>query len=109
MRQLLVYMNDRRAGVLTEQTPGKGYTFVYDDDYLASEMPSVSVTLPKREKSYESDLLFPFFVNMLPEGANRRVICRSLRIDEDDFFGLLTAMAGRDFIGAVNVRKMNDE
>jgi serine/threonine-protein kinase HipA len=42
---------------------------------------------------------------MLPEGGNRRAICRSLRIDEQDFFGLLTAMADQDFIGAVDVRK----
>ena len=53
--------------------------------------------------------LFPFFTNMLPEGANRSVICRSLRIDELDFFGLLSAMAGKDFIGAVNIRRIGDE
>ena len=47
MRQLEVYMNDRKAGVLTEQHPGKGYVFQYDKDYLSSDSPSVSVTLPK--------------------------------------------------------------
>ena len=52
---------------------------------------------------------FPFFTNMLPEGANRRGICRSLRIDENDFFGLLIAMADKDFIGAVQVRKTTDD
>ena len=51
----------------------------------------------------------PFFTNMLPEGANRRGICRSLRIDENDFFGLLIAMADKDFIGAVQVRKTTDD
>ncbi len=85
--------------------PGRGYTFAYNAAYLASQLPAISVTLPKREEPYESEYLFPFFSNMLPEGINRRVICRSMRIDEDDFFGLLTAMAGADFIGAVNVRK----
>ena len=103
MRQLEVYMNDRKAGVLTEQHPGKGYVFQYDIDYLSSDSPSVSVTLPKSKEAFESDLLFPFFTNMLPEGANRKVICRSLRIDENDFFGLLSAMAGKDFIGAVHI------
>ena len=48
--------------------------------------------------------ILPFFANMVPEGANRRMICRSHRIDEDDFFGLLTVMAGKDCIGAVNLR-----
>ena len=57
----------------------------------------------------EEPYLFPFFTNMLPEGANRRSICRSLRIDENDFFGLLIAMADKDFIGAVQVRKTTDD
>ena len=51
----------------------------------------------------------PFFSNMVPEGANRRVICRSLRIDENDFFGILEAMADKDFIGAVNIRRINND
>ena len=46
---------------------------------------------------------------MLPEGANRRVICRSLRIDENDFFGMLEAVADKDFIGAVNLRRINND
>lgn len=104
MREIYVYMNDYKAGKLVEQQPGKGYTFQYDEEYLKSVNPSISVTLPKRREVYESDALFPFFTNMLPEGANRSVICRSLRIDENDFFGLLAAMAEKDFIGAVNVK-----
>ena len=103
MRQLDVYVNERMAGVLTELHPGKGYTFRYDSDYLASNGPSISVTLPRRIEVHESDLLFPFFTNMLPEGANRNVICRTKRIDERDFFGLLAAMAGKDFIGGVHL------
>lgn len=109
MRQLYVYMNDLKAGVLTENNPGKEYTFCYDENYLSTENPSISVTLPKREESYKNEYLFPFFTNMLPESANRRGICRSLRIDENDFFGLLIAMADKDFIGAVQVRKTTDD
>lgn len=104
MRQLGVYNNDVLAGVLTEQAPGRSYMFAYDPAYLASGGAPVSVTLPLRSAPYESERLFPFFVNMLPEGANRTVICRKNRIDEEDLFGLLTVMSGRDFIGAVSVR-----
>lgn len=104
MRQLIVYYNDTKAGVLTEINPGSGYTFKYEQDYISSDLPPVSATLPKRETVFESDSLFPFFSNMIPEGANRSVICRTLRIDEKDFFGILSAMADKDFIGAVNIR-----
>jgi len=107
MRQLAVYVNERRAGVLTERRPGSGYSFSYDADYLASDGPSISVSLSKRNKTYESEMLFPFFTNLLPEGANRKVICRTLKIDENDFFGLLTSMAGKDFIGAVSIKLMS--
>lgn len=104
MRQLAVYFNDVRAGTLTEMNFGIGYTFEYEPDYLTSDLPPISVTLPKQRDVYKSDALFPFFSNMIPEGTNRGVICRSLRIDKKDFFGILSAMADKDFIGAVNVR-----
>lgn len=104
MRQLEVYMNNHRAGLLTETRPGKEYSFYYYPEYLATSLPPISVTLPKRQEAYESELLFPLFSNMLPEGANRKIICRSFRIDERDFFGMLMAMADKDFIGAVNVK-----
>ena len=107
MRQLNVYMNKLKAGVLTEQRPGEGYSFRYDDAYLASGSPSISVTLSKKQGSYESPTLFPFFMNMLPEGANRKVICRTSRVDESDFFGLLSAMAGKDFIGGVHIEAVS--
>ncbi len=105
MRELSVYTNEIKAGVLSEAHPGYGYTFIYDADYLASDQPPVSVTLPKRKEAYQSEHLFPFFTNMLPEGANRKVICRTLKLDEEDYFGLLTAMANQDFIGAVQLKK----
>lgn len=104
MRQVYVYMNDIRAGLLTEDAPGCGYTFVYDQQYLATDLPPISVRMPKRPEAYSSPALFPLFFNMLPEGGNRRAICRSAHLDEDDSFGLLIVMADKDFIGAVNVR-----
>ena len=104
MRTLDVYYNDTKVGVLSEINPGAGYTFKYEPEYISSELPPVSATLPKRVDAFESDSLFPFFSNMIPEGANRGVICRSLKIDEKDFFGILSAMADMDFIGAVNIR-----
>ena len=106
MRQLGVYNNEVLAGVLTEQAPGKGYVFAYEPDYLGSGGVPVSVTLPLQSAPYESESLFPFFVNLLPEGANRTVICRKYRIDEEDLFGLLTVMSGGDFIGAVSVKPL---
>lgn len=109
MRQLVVYFNDIKAGVLIEHNPGAEYSFQYSHEYLKSALPPISMTLPKRNGIYNSAKLFPFFSNMLPEGGNRAAICRTQRIDEEDFFGLLSAMADKDFIGAVSVRKIAND
>lgn len=109
MRELAVYYNDTEAGILTEKYPGAVYMFQYKEDYINSALPPISATLPKQSNAFNSEHLFPFFSNMIPEGANRKVICRTLRIDENDFFGILDAMADKDFIGAVNIRRINND
>ena len=109
MRQLEVYVNDVKAGLLTELNPGKGYTFVYTEAYVVSDLPPVSLTLPKRKDAYEAEYLFPFFTNLLPEGANRKVVCREQRIDDKDFFGMLMATVGTDMIGSVNFKEVENQ
>ena len=41
---------------------------------------------------------------MLPEGANRKAMCRHMHLDEEDYFGMLMATVGTDMIGSVNFR-----
>ena len=106
MRQLIITCNDQNAGVLTEYDD-RHYTFVYDDEYLVSNNPSISITLPKRKEEFSSPYLFPFFTNLLPEGANKRYICRRNHIDDKDQMGLLTSFTGKDFIGNIGVRIIN--
>lgn len=86
MRQLEVFVNDVKAGVLSELNLGRGYVFVYDESFVDEGKPPISLTLPRRHEPYEADSLFPFFINLLPEGALRKVICRERRIDEADFW-----------------------
>lgn len=104
MRTIDVYFNNVYAGLLSEVSTSK-YMFRYADAYVDDPSTySISVTLPKSQRVFESTSIFPFFTNMLPEGGNRRIICRMNKIDESDFFGMLMAMRGSDFIGAVNLR-----
>ena len=86
MRIAEIYSNDVLAGILTE-TDDRHYHFVYDDSYIRSSLPSISMTLPKQKKTFYSDYLFPFFANLLPEGANKEYICRRYHIDETDDMG----------------------
>ena len=104
MRTLEIYRNGILAGTLTEENRQR-YVFSYDDKYFNDvSKPGVSLTLPKTQKEYRSEFLFPFFFNMLSEGVNRKLQCAQLRIDEEDDFGLLTATAQYDTIGAITVK-----
>jgi serine/threonine-protein kinase HipA len=104
MRTALIFYNDRLAGRLSKSE--ETYRFTYDKAYLAaaSSRP-VSITLPLRGAPYESDVLFPAFVNLLSEGANKAMQTRLLKIDENDYFGLLLATAGGDRVGPLTIKE----
>ncbi len=104
MRSAAIYRNGEKAGVLTEHDD-RSYSFQYDDAYvLDGSTKPVSLTLPKTSQQYTHPILFPFFSNMLAEGANRKLQSRALKIDEEDEFGLLLATASVDAIGAITVK-----
>ena len=103
-RQVEVYRNQVLAGTLSEDDEG-AFIFRYADRYYTDPtQPAISLTLPKTQQEYRNLLLFPFFMNMLSEGTNRKTQSRLLKIDENDHFGLLAATAGFDTIGAVTVK-----
>ena len=106
MRQGKVYRNGIYAGMITEDAD-RSYQFEYDSDYYAdAKLPPISLTLPKSQKTYQSEILFPFFFNLLSEGVNRKVQSKTLRIDENDHFGLLLATANTDTIGAITIEPL---
>ncbi len=106
MRKAEVLRNGELAGFLVERDD-RTYTFEYDPLWWADpSKPSISLTLPKTNRKYESDHLFPFFCNMLSEGINREFQARLLKIDPHDLFGLLVATSGPDTIGAVTVKEI---
>jgi HipA-like protein len=104
MRKAQVFYNGRLAGELSKSADT--YRFTYDKAYLAEAgSRPVSLTLPLREAPYESDVLFPVFVNLLSEGANKAMQARLLKIDENDYFGFLLATAGGDGIGPLTIKE----
>lgn len=106
MRQAQVFSNGVLAGMLTETDSGK-YIFCYDDSFLIDEkQTAISLSFPKSQREFSSETLFPFFFNMLSEGTNKAIQCQTLKIDENDAFGLLLATAHTDTIGAIIVKKI---
>ena len=100
MRQCKVFVNNKEAGLLQE-TDDRQYVFTYLDGYHGAP---VCLAMPVRVEAYHSDVLFPYFCNMLSEGANRQLQSMVLHIDENDDFGILLATAHNDTIGAVTVK-----
>jgi len=107
MRKAEVYRNGISAGILAEIN-SRSYEFRYDSLYFSdNSKPPISLTLPKSKLVHTSEYLFPCFYNMLSEGANRAIQTKQLKIDKNDFFGLLLATAQYDTIGAITVKPIN--
>lgn len=104
-RKLIIYLDKTLAGTLTQHSPHE-YEFAYDAAYCDGQHLPISPTMPVTTEVYRSEYLFPVFANLLPEGANRRTICRHLRIDEHDYFSLLASFAGKDIIGNISVEAL---
>ena len=106
MRIAHILYKGEKAGVLT-QLDNSSFHFKYNENWLSDESkPSISLTLPKSQIEFESDTLFPFFYHLLPEGVNKRMICKMFKIDEDDDFTRLLKTAGEDTIGAVTIKEI---
>lgn len=102
VRRLDVYLAGQHVGELERQGPTR-YRFRYDADTVdrhGEGAPLLSASLPLRRDHYPNAETKPFFEGVLPEGAIRQTIARSLGLSEDNGFGLLEAL-GMDCAGAV--------
>jgi serine/threonine-protein kinase HipA len=94
-------MKTQLAGKLQETE--QGYTFEYLKEYLIDkDAQAVSLTLPLRSDVYQSNILFPFFDGLIPEGWLLDIAERNWKLNEKDRMGLLLACC-KDCIGAVSI------
>lgn len=99
MRQALVKVHGKEAGILTE-TDDRRFRFVYHSGYSGAP---VSLTMPVHtEGGYEYAGFPPFFDGVLPEGGQLEGLLRFRKIDRHDYFSQLIAV-GEDLVGAVTV------
>jgi serine/threonine-protein kinase HipA len=104
-RQAKIYVQDRLAGVLKETE--EGYSFLYNEKYLKEkDAVAISLTMPLKKEEYVSNVLFPFFDGLIPEGWLLGVVSKNWKINQNDRFGLLLA-ACRDCIGDVSIRSVS--
>ena len=101
-RKALILFNEIEAGIL-EEIEG-GYRFTYKDEFVKNHY-SISVSLPKEKKVFESKSLFSFFLGLLPEGWYLNIVSKVMKIDERDSFSILLATC-KDTIGAVTIKEI---
>ena len=102
-RKADIYVHETKAGVLEETETG--YRFQYDPEYLSQkDAEPVSLTLPIRKDPYDSQVLFPFFDGLIPEGWLLDVVEETWKVNPKDRMGLLLVSC-RDTIGHVSVRE----
>lgn len=104
MRQAIVFVHGKRAGILSEIATDN-YNFEYDDNY---ESEAVSLTMPIIHKLYGYKSFPPFFEGLLPEGIMLEGLLRIAKIDKKDYFSQLLA-TGNDLVGSVTVKVLEDE
>lgn len=99
-------MHDDWAGTLIEDY--EGFSFMYEPKYLQSgNSEAISLTLPLRKEVYKSEMLFPFFDGLIPEGWLLDIAKKNWKFDIRDRMSILLNTC-QDTIGAVSVESINN-
>ncbi len=103
-RSAKIYLHNVFAGLLTETD--SGYQFEYDENYTHNNNAfAVSKTLPIKKEAYKSNVLFPFFDGLIPEGWLLDIAETNWKINSRDRFGILLVCC-KNCIGAVSVQEI---
>lgn len=93
-----VFFQDALIGEI-EQTEEKFYEF----RYYQQNQNAVSWTLPRKERIYKSEELFPFFDGLIPEGWLLNLVTKNWKIPKNERMSLLLTVC-QDCIGAAHVQ-----
>ena len=101
-RKGIVYFNNIKCGIIEETD--SGYIFKYDIEYISMDnSKAISLTMPLTTQEYFSEVLFPFFDGLIPEGWLLEIVISKWNIRKSDRMGLLLAVC-EDTIGAVSIK-----
>lgn len=100
MRKAKVFVEENLAGTLIEDNDGQ-FIFTYNNDY---DGDSISLTLPLNSKPYKSNILFPFFDGLIPEGWILEKIVKNWKLNIKDRMELLINCC-IDCVGNVRIEK----
>jgi HipA-like protein len=97
---------DRLVGHIERKSPSVlDIGFSYHDAWMAAaDSFPVSVRMPLSRKEHEPAIVYPWFLNLLPEGPTLEMVGAILHVHEADVFAILQEMGG-DLAGALDIRE----
>ena len=99
--RLIVYLRGSRIGFIEFDHDANSREFSYDASYLNSPGACpISLSLPLREKPFNSWETRLFFENLLPPDVVRRKLEKIIHHDHDNYFAFLKTLGG-DCAGAI--------
>ncbi|WP_342723583.1 type II toxin-antitoxin system HipA family toxin [Bradyrhizobium sp. B097] len=107
---LEVRYEDKLVGRIRRRTEAvQDIEFVYDEVWMSDPVSfPVSTRMPLARHVHDPDVVYTWFLNLLPEGRTLQTIGAILRIAETDVFALLEEM-GQDLPGALEISRSADE
>lgn len=104
MKKGYVFCDESLAGIIKQEDDGS-FIFEYDEKYLNNPLnKSISLTLPKINKKYVSNVLFPFFDGLIPEGYLLEIALQKYELHSNDRMSLLLKTC-KDPIGNVSIKE----
>ncbi len=83
--------------------------FVYDETWTKDPQAfAISTRMPLAQRTHEPDIVYRWFLNLLPEGRTLRTVGTILKIPEADVFALLDEL-GEDLPGALEVYRPGNQ
>ena len=98
---LLVHRDGETAGQSDQHRRGN-VTFSYEGEWLAKYNHTISLSLHCSAVRFAAQKSTAFFVNLLPEEAIFKDLCREARLDEADIYNFLR-LFGQECAGALTV------
>ena len=101
-----IYLRNDLAGQL-EKVSSRKFIFRYNKDWITTNKKSIGLNFPIGDKNHESEELFPFFDNLIPEGWLLDYVQGIYKIDGRNRFALLLA-TGRETMGAIRILALDE-
>jgi len=107
VKKAAIKVENQIAGWLTQNE--QGYLFEYNKSYLTTpNAKPISLTLPLKESPCASNVLFPFFDGLIPEGWLLDIAEKNWKLNPRDRMGLLLACC-KDCIGLVSIEEVKEK